>query len=57
MLGGRNKKTQRRSTDGIGKMKKRGLVEKPAFIAAVSRVIRTTPLIRDDCQGGAARNQ
>jgi hypothetical protein len=28
-------------------MKKRVTVEKPAFAAAVSRMIRTTPLIRE----------
>jgi len=31
----------------VGKMKKRTLVEESAFIGAVSRMIRTTPLIRE----------
>jgi hypothetical protein len=33
-------------------MKKRALIGKSAFAAAVSRVIRTTPLIRDEVKKG-----
>jgi hypothetical protein len=52
VFGGKNEETQSRSTGDVGKMKKRVIVEKLAFTAAVSRMIRTTPLICDEGQKG-----
>jgi hypothetical protein len=47
MFGGKNEETHSRSREDVGKMKKRVLVEKSVLAAAVSRMIRTTPLIRE----------
>jgi hypothetical protein len=52
MLDGKNEETHCRSTEDVRKMKKRVIVEKSAFTAAVSRMIRTTPLIRDEVKRG-----
>jgi hypothetical protein len=52
MLNGKNEKTRSPSTGAVGKMKKHVIIEKSAFTAAVSPVIRTTPLIRDEVKRG-----
>ena len=49
---GKNEETHSRSTEDFVKMKKRVLLEKSAFTAVVSRMIRTTPLIRDEVKRG-----